>query len=610
MSNYLSKFLYVLPTNKKRLIPLLLLFLFTPLLDTLSIGLIGPFTSLATKPESIQQNAWLSQIYNLSAADSVQEFIVGLGLFVAILFYAKLALSWYIQKYIYKFSYQQLKRLRLRLMNAYLSAPYIFYLKANTANLLHNSFHEVNNFCNDIMISLLKGTSEFCIIVFVVTLLFYTNILATTTISVLLLLALLFYNKFRVKLAYFGKESSQSRASAIRILNHALGGFKETRIIGCEDYFQDQMDEQAQRFSDVNSAYNTFQLVPRILMEVIFITFIIGFTSVFVILNESDNLTSILSIFVVASIRLIPSFSQFMITIGKLRNSSYTLNRLYSELKEIEQLRSSEFSFSSKVGRSLMSKPNNYQAMPFVKEVVLDQVTYCYPETTNPALAQISLTLPKGKSIAFIGKSGAGKTTLVDVILGLLIPESGDIQVDDHSIYSDLRSWQNLVGYIPQSIFLIDDTLERNIAFGVPDDLIDLDRLNHAIQAAQLEELVQQLPNGIKTVLGERGVRLSGGQRQRVGIARALYHEREILVMDEATSALDSETETLVTEAIKSLTGTKTMIIIAHRLSTIEHCDWVYVLEQGRIVKSGTYQEVVVEEQMLHGSDSHSAEIE
>ena len=233
--------------------------------------------------------------------------------------------------------------------------------------------------------------------------------------------------------------------------------------------------------------------------------------------------------------------------------------------------------------------------MPFFDEIILDRITYSYPNVPEIALKNISLTIKKGQSIALIGKSGAGKTTLVDVILGLLTPDNGDIRVDDASIYKSLRFWQNLIGYIPQAIFLIDDTIERNIAFGVPDHLIDLQRVEKAIQAAQLVELIEQLPNGIKTTIGERGVRLSGGQRQRVGIARALYHEREILVLDEATAALDNETESLVSEAIKSLSGTKTIIIIAHRLTTVEHCDCIYLLEKGRIIKSGSYQEVVLQ---------------
>ncbi|MEM7064220.1 MAG: ATP-binding cassette domain-containing protein, partial [Cyanobacteria bacterium P01_B01_bin.77] len=221
------------------------------------------------------------------------------------------------------------------------------------------------------------------------------------------------------------------------------------------------------------------------------------------------------------------------------------------------------------------------------------QVTYSYPEVETPALNDLSLVIKKGQSIAFIGKSGAGKTTLVDLILGLLVPNGGDVRVDNVSIYKDIRAWQNLVGYIPQTIFLMDDTIERNIAFGVPDELIDQTKLQKAIEAAQLGDFINTLPETINTVVGERGVRLSGGQRQRIGIARALYHEREILVLDEATSALDNETEQLVSESISALAGTKTLIIIAHRLSTIEKCDYVYMLQSGEIIKSGSYQEVV-----------------
>jgi len=202
-----------------------------------------------------------------------------------------------------------------------------------------------------------------------------------------------------------------------------------------------------------------------------------------------------------------------------------------------------------------------------------------------------------GQSIALIGKSGAGKTSLVDVFLGLLIPQSGDIQVDGHSVYQDLTAWQRSIGYIPQSIFLMDDTIRRNIAFGVTDHLVDEKRLSYALELAQLSELVKELPEGLQTSVGERGVRLSGGQRQRIGIARALYHEREILVLDEATSALDNETEAMVSEAIRALSGTKTMIIIAHRLTTVEHCDRIYAMDKGQIVKYGSYQEVVLESQ-------------
>jgi ABC-type multidrug transport system fused ATPase/permease subunit len=285
-----------------------------------------------------------------------------------------------------------------------------------------------------------------------------------------------------------------------------------------------------------------------------------------------------------------------------MRSNTHALDKLYYEFKELEDLndaderwllRTTDTSNSRIKNTNLSKKGIDFS---FDNEIRIENLTFQYLNAKDNALDGISLTINKGESIGLIGKSGSGKTTLVDVILGLYMPQVGDIKVDGTSVYRDLRTWQNMLGYVPQSIFLIDDTLERNIAFGVPDALIDQDRLEKAIAMAQLEEVVSNLPEGIKTVVGERGVLLSGGQRQRVGIARVLYHEREILVFDEATSALDSETELLVTEATKALSGQKTIIIIAHRLSTIEHCDRIYQLDRGKVIKSGSYKEVVIGE--------------
>ena len=326
-----------------------------------------------------------------------------------------------------------------------------------------------------------------------------------------------------------------------------------------------------------------------------------GLISSFLIFTNrsTQELNSTLGIFAIASIRILPAVSNSISAFNTLKGNSYSLEKLYFDLKELENI---EISQGSKTHseKSINPKFNGGQVLLFENQISLNKLTYRYSNISEPSIKDISLTIKKGKSIALIGKSGAGKTTLVDIILGLLTPESGDIVVDHTSIYNDLRSWQNLIGYIPQSIFLMDDTIEKNVAFGVPEHLIDPERMNKAIQAAQLEELVEQLPDGIKTAVGERGVRLSGGQRQRIGIARTLYHEREILVLDEATSALDNETESLVSEAIKSLSGTKTIIIIAHRLTTVEHCDCIYLMEKGRLVKSGNYQEVVLTEKTLH----------
>jgi ABC-type multidrug transport system fused ATPase/permease subunit len=363
------------------------------------------------------------------------------------------------------------------------------------------------------------------------------------------------------------------------------------------------MQAQARRYSENLALAQGYGNLPRFVIEAFMITFLIGFTLLFIKFNQSEgsNLTAILGIFALASIRLLPAVSNLVSNINVLRSNTFAIDKLFYDFKEIEKgqlVPHSEPSVSGndhKSSSSLMDSDEK-SILLFKNHIVLSELSFYYPGTERKALDGISMTIQRGQSIGLIGKSGAGKTTLVDVILGLFIPQSGDIRIDGVSIYSqnNLRPWQNLLGYVPQSIFLIDDTLERNIAFGVPDHLIDQTRLKKAIEMSQLSDVVKQLPEGIKTKVGERGVLLSGGQRQRVGIARVLYHEREILVFDEATSALDNETEHLVTEATKALSGIKTIIIIAHRLSTIQHCDHIYQLDQGRILKSGSYQEVVM----------------
>ena len=407
------------------------------------------------------------------------------------------------------------------------------------------------------------------------------------------------------KVKKIGAKISKINDEIIRLINHSLGGLKDTKITGSEDFFLTTINQQAKESSKLSAAFEITVGIPPVVIKNSLIIFVVLFVS-WASLDSSDKMTSIggiMAIFGIASIRLIPAVNSLVQAIAQVRNFSYVVDRLYFDLKEIEQQQQEiDDSLATSKIKNLASESSNQSVMPFSHKLSLQNIIYQYPEVSTKAISDISFDIYKGQSIGLIGKSGSGKTTLVDIILGLLYPKSGDIQVDDTSIYQNLRAWQNLIGYIPQSIFLTDETIEKNIAFGVPDHLIDRTRLEKAIQSAQLEELMQELPQGLKTEVGERGVRLSGGQRQRVGIARALYHEREILVLDEATSALDNETEQLVNESIKSLSGTKTMIIIAHRLSTVEHCDRLYLLGQGKILKAGTYQEVVVNPEITDNS--------
>lgn len=600
MIKYFSKVLYVLTGRKRALLFLLLLFILTSVLEALGIGLIGPFLSIASNPESLHEIILLNWIHQGLGLQSNRHLVLVLGLGIATVFVIQSGLYLLAQTSIYRFSFNQKRILMSRLMKAYLAAPYTFHLSRNTAVIIKNIQGETNQFTTGCLLPLLKLITNLIVMVALLSLLAYTNSLLLIMILGLLLPTFLLFQKLGNKFYKWGKIRSKSQKEMIRVINHGLGGFKETRVIGCESYFQKQLEQQAHKFARTATLFQSSQILPGILIKTSLIVFVILFVSLYQLFSEENiqDLTAVMGVFAVAAMRLIPTSSQFIQSIGQIRNSGYALDKLFLDLKEIEKRKEQnqlKIFPGSRQGKLAKVKPDESQLMDFRSTIELVDVTYSYPGTSEPAIDDISLSLKKGESIALIGKSGSGKTTLVDIILGLLELESGDIRVDGASIYDNLRSWQNLVGYIPQSIFLIDDTVERNIAFGVPDDKIDEERIYKAIQAAQLEELIEQLPEGIKTGVGERGVRLSGGQRQRIGIARAIYHERDILVLDEATAALDNETESRVTEAINALAGTKTMIIIAHRLSTVEHCDRVYCLEKGRVVKSGSYQEVVLE---------------
>ena len=599
MRKYLSKVWYILKGSRKSLPLLLLVFVSSSVLEALGIGLIGPFLNLASNPDSLHKIPLLQWVYLQLNLQSSSQFIPIVGLVIAIVFCLKSFLYFLAHQYINSFSFNQKAKLSSRLLDAYFTVPYTFYLRKNTASIINNIISETLWFTHGCMLPLLGSISHLTVLFFLILLLARTDLLLLVLILAVLLPTFLLFYRLRDRFKQWGREASQANQETIRIINHSLGGLKETRVIGCESYFQQQMDRQVQIMAKAATSANTFQKLPRIVIETCLVLFVVIFISVSQLLfgQNVQEITSVLAVFAIASMRLIPASSNLVQAMSQMQNKSYCVDQLYLDLKEIEKekaIRPLESVLGLTGSNFVRSKYEKNQPMSFAEKVELKEVTYRYPGSSETAIDRVSLNLKKGQSIALIGKSGAGKTTLVDVILGLLQPESGDILVDGVSVDSNIRFWQNLIGYIPQSIFLIDDTIERNIAFGVPDHAIDSSKIESAIKAAQLDELIEQLPDGINTVVGERGIRLSGGQRQRIGIARALYHEREILVLDEATSALDNETEKLVSEAIRSLAGTKTLIIIAHRLSTVEHCDRVYLLEKGHIVKSGSYKEIVL----------------
>ncbi|MBD2445794.1 ABC transporter ATP-binding protein [Nostoc sp. FACHB-152] len=602
MTKFISKFLYLTKGSYRRLVAMICLFLFISALEVFGTGMVGPFIVTATNPDSVLNNYWLNLVYEHLGFSDKYKFLVFIGFVVTLIFYIKTFCAFSAQKEVFNFGYRLKGKLSYNLLKAYLEAPYSFHLRANSSTLIQNITTTTDNFCIGVVMAILTSVSNTIVILALLLLLVKTSTIALIFIGVLFLIIAGLLRLIKDRLARWGIQGWDASAEMIRILNHGLGGFKETRVIGCEGYFINQMDAQVRKYATNKVLADSYGNLPRFVIEAFMISFLIGFTLLFIEFNrgEEKNLTVVLGIFSLASIRLLPAVSNLLGNVSTVRANAFAIDKLFFDFKEIEdfkKIESREFYSSehdSEKSSSLLKSRVDAEIISFKKEIYVDNVTFQYPQMSRKALDKISFSIQKGQSIGLIGKSGAGKTTLVDILLGLFIPQTGDIKVDGISIYSNIRAWQNMIGYVPQSIFLTDDTLEKNIAFGVPEDLIDQDRLKHSIEVAQLSEVVSQLSDGVKTVLGERGVLLSGGQRQRVGIARAIYHEREILVFDEATAALDNETEQLITEATKALARSKTIIIIAHRLSTIEHCDQIYQLEQGQILKSGSYREVIL----------------
>lgn len=609
MFQYLSRMLYILSGSRLQLALLIASFIFASLLEALGVGLIAPFLSVAADPNVARESPISGFLQSLNLQTDSQ-IITGLALLLIVLFCFKTIVYFLCKVYILKYSYWQKNQLESRLMRTYLRIPYIFHLNKNSAVLIKNIVVEAHQFTTNSLIPLLEIVANVIVMVMLLVLLAYSEISLLVVALVVILPTIVLFARLSRRVTGWGEVLSTANHNMIAAVNHGIGGLKETKIVGCEDYFEAELDVHSKAYAEAAVKADSFRVLPRVSIEAILVIFLLVFIvfSQLVTGRSLSDLTSVMGMFAVAAIRLVPAVSQILSALGQIRFSQFALEMLCLDLKEIEafnqqQARSRQAGVNVLASANLKSAALEQQynsaahsvesTLPFKYDVTLEQITYRYPASEKPAIKDFSLTLRKGESIALVGKSGSGKTTLVDILLGLLTPEQGDIKVDGQSVYLDLRGWQDLLGYIPQSIFLTDSTIERNIAYGVPPEEIDGDRLKRAIAAAQLEDLIAQMPDGVKTEVGERGVRVSGGQRQRIGIARALYHGREILVLDEATSALDTETEELVSSAINALAGTKTLIIIAHRYSTIEKCDRIYELSEGQLKQSGTYSEVI-----------------
>ena len=543
------------------------------ILETLGIGLVIPVIALLVQDDIAVSYPKVQPVLHMLGNPTQVQLITGGMLALVSIYLCKNSFLSYFTWMQQRFANDVLVQLSQRLFTTYLRQPYTFHLQRNSAQLIRNSTHEVGVFRNTLLYSMALLTECLVLVGITVLLLMVEPIGALIVALVLGSAAWIFHHITRRYILSWGELRIYHAGLSTQHLMQGLGGVKDVKLLGREGDFLAQYREHNTQGAKVSRYQATLQALPRLWIELLAVTGLA--TLVLTMLAQGRDAASILptlGLFAAAAFRLMPSVSRVLGAVQSLRYSRPAINLMFEELR----LDAPEPAIKTKHTVILQT------------HIQLFNVSYAYPGASSSALNGLLLTIQKGETVGFIGPSGAGKSTLVDVILGLFTPNSGMVTVDGQDIQQDLRAWQDQIGYVPQSIYLTDDTLKRNVAFGLPNKQIDDVAVKRAIQSAQLEEFIDSLPQGLETMVGERGIRLSGGQRQRIGIARALYHDPAVLVLDEATSALDTDTESGIMQAVTALRGSKTILIVAHRVSTVAHSDRVYRMDHGRLVEEGS----------------------
>lgn len=543
------------------------------LLETLGIGLVIPALILMTQSDIVTKypsiSIWLSIFDNFNREELVIIGMLALtGIYGIKVFFLGF-LTWRQARFVLDIQ----ASLSQRLFAGYLRQPYVFHLQHNSAQLIRNVIGHVGEIINVIRQTLTLITEGLVLIAISVLLLVMEPLGAIFVVSLLGLASWALNHFTRGHILKWGIARQYHEGLRIQNLQEGLGAAKDVKLLGREDDFLTQYQVHNFGSAEVGQYQITLQGLPRLWLELLAV---IGLAILVVIMISSgkplDALLPTIGLFAAAAFRLLPSVNRVIGAIQGVRFFLPVVETMYSEICLADKT------------VPIVSKKS---LLTFKKEITLDNLSFKYPMAATEVLKNISLSIPFGRSVGFIGSSGAGKSTLVDIILGLLSPSTGAVKIDGVDIQNNLRGWQDQIGYVSQAIFLTDDTLRRNIAFGLSNQQINEDAIWQALQYAQLDQFVKNLPEGLDTKVGERGVRLSGGQRQRIGIARALYHDPSVLVLDEATSSLDNVIEHDVMEAVNALHGNKTIIVVAHRLRTVERCDHLYQLEHGKIHEVG-----------------------
>ena len=586
----IKKFNSLLDSNQKGKVFILLIFIMIGmLLETLGVGLIIPIFTIITDPNIADKypeaSIFLSKLSplnwffsNKEIYSSQVQLITGAIIVIIFVYLIKvlfiLFLIWKQNTFVTKLGIGWSDKL----FTGYLKQPYSFHLQRNSAILMRN-VNQVLVLAGNLELSLVL-LSEILVVIGIASLLIITEpVGAFVVILTFVSFSYLFQNYSKKHLSIWGEKRHFYEGERIKYLQQGFGAVKDLKLLGREKNFSGEFLKYNNASAFINRNTKVLKSLPRLWLEIMIVTSLSILLFLMLLGGKSiNNVIPTLGLFAAASFRLMPSANKILGNIQELRYSRPIINTAYDELNKIKIKKNT--SEESKI-------------LEFKKSIDIEQVDHTYEGTSKPTLNKINIKIPCGNLVGFVGESGSGKSTLIDIILGLLNPTNGSIKIDNINIQQNLRGWQNQIGYVPQDIFLTDDTLRKNIAFAIPEDEISNRLVQEAVKGANLENFVTNLPEGLETMVGERGVRLSGGQRQRIGIARALYNKPNVLVLDEATSSLDMDTEKEIMEGIFKLKKNKTVLIVAHRLSTVSVCDELVKLDKGKIIQKGKFEEII-----------------
>lgn len=573
--------------ERRRFGLLVVLMIFVAFAEVFGISTFLILLRVLSEPQSVFDSQYLNWAYETLSFTQMFHFQVFLAIVVMAVMLLSLAVKAFGNYAIIRFSAMRGYTLSSRLLQAYLHQPYTWFLERNSSEVSKSVLNEVQNLVGKIVIPgsriLSNGILAVMIIVFLLVIdpfvaIFSAILLGGSYAAI--------YFKLRVSLTRLGEEILQANKERFRLTQEATGGFKEVKLMGLEDVYVASFRTPAKRLARSAAVAQVMNQIPRFALEGLTYAILLSIILFIIFRNSGDMSAAIptLGIFAIAVMRLLPALQKIYSAAASVRNGKPVLDHICEDYRDAMVQR-----------EKAPLKTDAATRVPLERNLVLRDLEFTYATASKPAVQNLNLTIPAYSTIGIVGGTGAGKTTVVDLVLGLLTPDNGSITVDDTILgRENMQAWRRSLGYVPQTIYLTDATVAQNIAFGVPDDRIDMDAVERAAKTAAIHDFVlTEMPEKYETIVGERGVRLSGGQRQRIGIARALYHDPSLLILDEATSALDNLTEGAVMEAVQNIGHEKTIVMIAHRLSTVKKCDKIFLLENGRVASSGTFEELV-----------------